>query len=267
MPTKSQGRVKPNVSFWPDLRRTFPTNTGTYLEIQNEDEVLAELRLDFAFKGNPKSDETDIVKASLLIPDNKGVVWSLDSFFTPEIFITHMFDASSITMMGLQRPKSVHAKIKSAFKNSPLLSDAHVLCDDRFYRLLLIEDQLFQLQFKYTMITFDAVLFFEEENEGDLMPDLILRIRKNSLWGGPYRPQNRRNADKYDEDADEDFDDLGELYFFMQWQHLFKHNTAAFDREEKEWVNETFPRPLSAQKTIFKGKPQEFVSEISKDRS
>ena len=129
-----KGPFRANVEFWSPVLQRLPTGSETCLELspENGDDIHAELRLGFMHKSKSEGEAVDIITASLLIPDNAGQVWSLDSTFSPEAFITHMFDCSALRRMGLISASRIAKRVKGAFQTKPLLNGARVFCDDRF---------------------------------------------------------------------------------------------------------------------------------------
>jgi hypothetical protein len=253
-----KGPFKANVKFWSTVLQRFPAGSKNCVELswENAADIHAELRLGFMHKSKLESEAVDVITASLLIPDDVGRVWSLDSTFTPEAFITHMFDCSAFRQMGLQSASRISKKVKVAFQRDLLLRGARIFCDDRFYRVLLLDNKLFEVQFKYTQITFDAALHVDTKG---LSPDLVIRIRRKSLWGNPYKPDTGKKAPQSDEEEEFEFEDLGECYFFMQWEQLFKHNCAVYDEAEGRWTMSLFPYPLEFHPTPLKAKAQKPV--------
>lgn len=247
----SSGKTPPfkaNLEPYIEMREGIPTSTGGVIDLREAMDARADLRIETVYEAEEGGEESTILRAKLLLPDDKGDVWALESTFTPEVFLTYMFDLSSIDMIGLMSKAKAPKTLLKDFKKNTLISGAQTLLDDRFYRKLLIDDALFSVQFKYTLATFDVAL----ENMEEVNSSLIVRVREGSFWGGPYRTDS-------DEDEDEEFEDLGELYFKMEWAHLFRHNSAVYDEEEESWIAQTFGRPLCFVPTGLKAEAQEEV--------
>lgn len=215
----------------------YPTSDGRQLEI-TEGVLSGEMKLGFELRDPEKSLPTDALACEFRTANREGQVWATTSRFTTAVFITHMFDFSASRHMNLFRPRSADEAYQQAFKRAVLLRKARCSRDDRFYRTLLIDDELMVTKFKYTRITFDVAAV---NDPGGFSTKLAVKILKGSLLD------------------EEEIEDIGELGYYVECQHLLRHNTGVFDPVRKYWRDNPISLPLVFSPTGKQARPQENV--------
>lgn len=197
------------------------TSDGRQLEI-TEGVLSGEMKLGFEFRDPEKMLPTDALACELRTADREGRVWTTTARFTAAVFITHMFDFGASWHMNLFRPRDAEDDYQRAFKEAVVLRRVRCSRDDRFYRTLLIGDQLVTTKFKYTRIIFDVAAIEDPKGHSTLF---AVKVRKGSL-------------------LDEDDEDFGELGYCLSCQHLLRHNTGVFDVVRQYWRDNPLPLPL-----------------------
>jgi len=215
----------------------YPTNDSRQLEI-TEGVLSGEMKLDFEFRDPEKSLPTDALTCEFRTADREGQVWATTSRFTTAVFITHMFDFSASRHMNLFRPGNADDGYKQAFKRAVLLRKARCSRDDRFYRTLLLDDDLITTKFKYTRITFDVAAVEDPKGWSTV---LAVKVHKGSLVD------------------EEEIEDIGELGYYVECQHLLRCNTGVFDPLRKYWRDSPLPMPLVFAPTGKRGEKQDHV--------
>jgi hypothetical protein len=223
----------------------YPTNDGRQLEI-TEGVLSGEMKLGFEFRDPEKSLPTDALACEFRTADREGQRWATTSRFTTAVFITHMFDFSASRHMNLFRPGKADDQYKRAFKRSVLLRKARCSRDDRFYRTLLIDDELITTKFKYTRITFDVAAV---EDPNGFSTELAVKVHKGSLVD------------------EEEIEEIGDLGYYVACQHLLRHNTGVFDPLRKYWRDSPLPMPLVFTPTGKRGVCQENVRVVDSLKS
>ncbi|MBL8794825.1 MAG: hypothetical protein JNM56_13030, partial [Planctomycetia bacterium] len=171
----------------------YPTTDGRSLEI-TEGLLAGDLELRLEFRDPEKMQPTDALACEFHTADREGRVWTTTARFTAGIFITHMFDFGASRHMNLFRPRDADEDYRRAFKQAVVLRRVRCSRDDRFYRTLLIGDQLVTTKFKYTRLTFDVAAI---EDPNGHATQLAVKVRKGSLL---------------DED---EIEDVGELGYYL----------------------------------------------------
>ncbi len=200
----------------------YPTTDGRWLEIGPES-LAGTLSLRYQFRDPADMLPTDAIACDFQTTDDEGRIWTTTSRFTTEVFITHMFDFSLRKSMNLFWPRKAEKEYKNAFKTRLLLRKANFSSDDRFYRTLLIEDQLIRTKFKYTRITFDVAVV---QTKHPYLTKLAIKVRAGSLLD------------------EEEIEDVGEFGYYMSCLHLLQHNTGVFNEERGRWGDSPVPMPL-----------------------
>lgn len=221
-----------------------PTSDGRQLEI-TEGVLSGEMQLGFEFRDPEKSLPTDALACEFRTTDREGQVWATTSRFTTAVFLTHMFEFSAGRHMNLFRPRNGDDEYQQAFKRSVLLRKARCSRDDRFYRTLLVDDELITTKFKYTRITFDVAVVNDPSGHST---KLAVKIHKGSLLD------------------EEEIEDIGELGYYVECQHLLRHNTGVLDPPRKYWRDSPLPLPLVFAPVAKRGLRQENVRVVDSPR-
>jgi hypothetical protein len=205
--------------------------------------VTGQLAFHFHFLDPSDESPVDVIACEFRIGDRDGKVWATTSRFTSELFVAHMFDASLTRPIGLFRTAEAGADFREAFQSHAAISGMRFSSDDRFYRTLLVGERVVEVQFRYTTITFDMAIVQDPEHPY-LLTALAIRVRSGSLM-------------------DTEFQDLGELGFFMSCTHPLRNNTAASEDGNRFWGDNPMPGPLVFSPLEGVADPNETVEVIA----
>lgn len=214
---------------------TFPTTDGNSLSF-TDSLLSAELEIDVLPRKPWEELPTDVLVASLLVPDTAGETWKTTSLVTAESVINLAADLMTVDS-ELVSAGAAPEELSNCFKRK-VLSEIRFSSDDRFFRRILIDDQPHSFQFKYTTITFDLA-FCEYASLG--CPKIAVFVRPNSLYNEEREP-------------------LPAFYYLASWDRLFQANTAVYSEEYEGGIDDPLPRPLVFARTGRQATPNVGVS-------
>jgi hypothetical protein len=215
----------------------YATTDGRWLEVGTGN-LAGDMLLRYEFRDTEKTLPIDAIACEFRTAGREGRIWATTSRFTTRLFIAHMFDFSLAQHMNLFRPSEADEDYKRAFERGLMLEGARFSSDDRFYRTLLVGEELIVTKFKYTQITFDVAVVQDEQPS--YLTQLAIRVHSESLW-------------------DNDVEDVGELGFYMSCLHPLRYNTAVFDAGSGYWRDCPLPMPLVFSETGARGLAQDNV--------
>lgn len=156
-----------------------PTVDGRQLRFAWEhwrDKLHYRFELGFAYRDPDDELPTDAIECRFWLADADGRVWTTRSRFTAKLFVSNLVSFASTSLPTYLA--DLDEEVAALFDNALLLEGARYSSDDRFYRQLVLRDEVVNVQFHYTCMTFD-VAFAEEAMIG---VTLWVRLRENSLF-------------------------------------------------------------------------------------
>lgn len=212
---------------------TYPTSDGRSIQfiLDDEDELRYEFELSFHYRNTSGDLPIDVIEHRIWIPDANGKLWTTATRFTSEIFVQHLYNFASASAPYYFKQMDENAR--QMFEDNLILEDIHYSDDDRIYRKLLLGDEVVEVKFHYTVMTFDVAVLEDQLFKSRGIPtstSLAVRLRKDSLY-------------------DENGDPLPDIKFEIDPEVFFLHNTALFNEEEEYWTDSQLPIPLVFEPT------------------
>lgn len=138
---------------------------------------------EFSFGVKHKGKDVDVVHSLVRLADAQGRLWEGESIWDVGGIVERMTDFGSTT--APLKFENAPAEWKKAFAEGLFLSGARGLLDDRFYRRLLLEDQVFNIPFKYQGPVLDMA-FLRNEHAG--LVTVLVRVSGlyTVVLEGPY---------------------------------------------------------------------------------
>jgi len=214
----------------------FPTSNGPTLRFEQNpetDSIRYTFKLSIYYRDNDNESPDDVIAFQVWVADQAGVIWTTTSRFTAHLFAAHMVNfAEGHEPMPVE---AASAAVKAAFTERLLLDEVRASSDDRFYRRLLLRDQIYTVKFHYTCMRFDVAAV----NEGNVSL-LAIRLKENSLFfdGSKSVPV---------------------LWFPVYTADLWRWNVAIYHSEEEWWEDSSLPIPLVFELTDEQVQPQNGV--------
>ena len=103
--------------------------------------IIGSLSLSFDPRDSSDDLPNDVISSDFRLADSVGEVWSMQSRFTSKIFVIHMIDLSS-SEPDLFPITSADDKFKEAYQKARMPEDVRFSYDDRFYRRLLLGNDI-----------------------------------------------------------------------------------------------------------------------------
>ena len=210
------------------------TVDGRRLEITTD--LVADFDLQIAYQ-HPTDDEDElpwsVLASHLRFVDNAGNGWQIISRFPTSLLIRSMMDFSAHVTI---RPWAASdPDFKSEFDRGVILRDAFFSSDDRMIRSLIVGESLRDVQFKYTVISFDLAVFLDDMYEVMGVPDVFART-----------------SQLFDYEAAA----ISPLVFPVNFNCLLTNTMYMADGE---WMESAMPIPFVAEPAEVEAEPQENV--------
>jgi len=222
---------------------SYPTVDNRNINI-NSGDIVGNLSLSFDPRSSSDDFPNDVINADFRIADSAGNVWSKQSRFMSELFVTHMIDLSSTTS-GLFPVASAADEYIEAFQKELMLEDVRFSSDDRFFRRLLVGKEMFEIQFNNTTISLDIAVIQAEDQDYPYLTKLAVKVHGGSLFS--------------------DSKDLGDIGFYLEVKYLLNSNTAVYSDDYTRWKDSPIPLPSLFQITNDKAKAQDNVVVMAQD--
>ncbi|MEW4570879.1 hypothetical protein AB1L88_23680 [Tautonia sp. JC769] len=234
----------------------YGTTDGRRLRVTETGRVLAELALrnETRLVDQKPSEEdeeaglgTDILSADLRVADAEGRLWLATASFDAGVFVSQLIDVARKATIPFRDDAARGRKKTKGGGPAPVLTDVRFWSDDRFIRPIVFygpdgeqdEHRIVQLQFKYTLLSFD-VAYHRPAPEIEVLRHLLeLRVRLDEVGVFDY----------------ETVEEFGPLAFFFSWEVLFQNNHWSRDRDGR-WRHSTLPLPLVFRSVDGSGTPQ-----------
>ncbi len=120
--------------------------------------------LSFALGFASRSEEMDfwdVCYCRTQVADADGTLWEAKSLFSANTLLENIEDLRRNS--GAHRFDQTTDEIKQAFETRPLLTGVQGFYDDRFYRRIILDDQIYEILFKYQYPFFD-IAFLQDPN-------------------------------------------------------------------------------------------------------
>lgn len=219
---------------WVGVPTTLSTEDGEVLSLTPAKFIPYE----FSFGIKQKGEEVDVVHSLVRLADEQGRLWEGES-------IWHVGDiVERMTHLGSIGPpvkfENAPREWKEAFTERLFFSGARALLDDRFHRRLLLEDEVFDVPFKYQGPTLDMA-FHRTEHVG--LVQVFARV------GGLHASLPKKPDDVIE---------LPQIVFQLEaMNHLFV-NFGCVD-STGYYAYDIIPRPFIMKRTGLTGAPNPLV--------